>query len=224
MIISIPDLLSAAVLAEVRQIVTDANYQDGKLTAGHIARGVKQNLQIAAGDASITRAQELVSTALLQSDGVRLHAMPKRILPVTFNRYDIGMSYGNHVDNALMAAPGGVLRGDISITVFLSEPTDYEGGELVINSDVGAQKIKLAAGAALLYPSTTMHRVEAVTRGCRLAAITWVQSLVRDATQRQMLAELSGLVRWAHDKAPDTGEAMALGKIRANLVRLWADP
>lgn len=224
MIISISDILPAAVLTEVRQLAAAADYQDGKQTAGPIAREVKQNLQAVAGSAGIVRAQELITTALLQNDGIRLHAMPKRILPALFNRYDAGMAYGDHVDNALMAAPGGVVRGDISLTIFLSEPADYDGGELVINSDGGAQRMKLAAGAAVLYPSDTLHRVEAVTRGCRLAAVTWIQSLVRDARQRQLLAELAGLVRWAHTVAPETGEAAALGKIRANLVRLWADP
>lgn len=224
MVISISDLLPPAVLTEVRRIATAVNYQDGKHTAGQTVRGVKNNLQAVAGESAITHAQELIAGALLQNDGIRLHAMPKRILPVMFNRYDVGMTYGNHVDNAMMAAPGGAVRSDISVTIFLSEPTDYDGGELVINSDGGAQRVKLAAGAAVLYPSDTIHRVEAVTRGCRLAAVTWIQSLVRDARQRQLLAELAGLVRWAHNIAPETTETMTLGKIRANLVRLWADP
>jgi PKHD-type hydroxylase len=132
------------------------------------------------------------------------------------------MDYGGHVDNAIMGG-GEPMRADLSITVFLTDPADYDGGELVINSDGAPQPVKLAAGSAIVYLSTSIHKVEKVTRGSRLCGVTWAQSFVRDAGQREMLFELMQLARWARTTAPGSQEAMKVSKLRANLMRLWAE-
>ena len=149
--------------------------------------------------------------------------MPERIRGIRFSRYEPGMLYGNHVDNAIMGKSDR-WRSDVSFTIFLSDPADYDGGELVIESTLGAQAVKVASGAALVYPSSTVHRVAEVTRGQRLAAIGWVQSQVRDPAQREILYDLERIKRLMAERLPDVPETDWAFKTQANLLRMWADP
>lgn len=223
MIVTIPELLTAAELEEVRGLLAHCEFQDGRQSAGPGAREAKHNLQ-AADAPDLQRAREIVSAALLRNESFRLHALPQRLLPPMFSRYDAGMRYGEHVDNALMVAGGTTLRTDLSLTLFLSEADAYQGGALLVRGDAGSQRFRLPAGGAVLYPAGFLHAVEEVTRGSRLAAVSWVQSLVRDAGQRALLAELALLIQQARRRAPEADEALPLGRVRAALMRMWAEP
>ncbi|HEU5399096.1 MAG TPA: Fe2+-dependent dioxygenase [Gammaproteobacteria bacterium] len=222
MLFKIEGLLSTDEVARIRAALNDVKFVDGRATAGDAVRDVKNNLQAPAGEAGLDEARQLVATALLRSEAFNQRALPRRLLPAMFNRYDPGMQYGGHVDNAIM---GGMdpLRADVSVTVFLSEPGEYEGGALVVNSDGEARPVRMAGGGAVIYDATTIHRVEPVTRGSRLAAVVWCQSFVRDQARREILQELAELARWARGVAPGSQEAMKVSKVRANLMRMWAE-
>jgi PKHD-type hydroxylase len=222
MLLKIEGLLSAAELAQLRTQLADVKFEDGRTTAGVAVRDVKHNLQSAAQDQALAGPQQLLGAALVRNELFSQWVLPRRLLPPMFNRYDSGMDYGGHVDNAVMGG-GDPLRADVSITVFLTDPADYDGGELVINSDGEPQSVKLAAGSAVIYPSTSIHKVQKVTRGSRLCGVTWAQSFVRDEPRREMLYELMQVARWARGVAPGSAEAMKISKLRANLMRLWAE-
>jgi PKHD-type hydroxylase len=222
MLLKIEGLLSAAELAQLRTQLADVKFEDGRTTAGVAVRDVKHNLQSAAQDQALAEPQQLLGAALVRNELFSQWVLPRRLLPPMFNRYDSGMDYGGHVDNAVMGG-GDPLRADVSITVFLTDPADYDGGELVINSDGEPQSVKLAAGSAVIYPSTSIHKVQKVTRGSRLCGVTWAQSFVRDEPRREMLYELMQVARWARGVAPGSAEAMKISKLRANLMRLWAE-
>lgn len=223
MLLKIEGLLSTAEVARIREVLGKMQFVDGRATAGDAVRDVKRNLQITEQNKELDECRQLITAALLKVEAFNLRVLPRRMLPVMFNRYDVGMEYGSHVDNAIM---GGIdpVRADMSVTVCLSNPDEYEGGGLVINSDTESRPpFRPAAGTAVVYNSTTIHRVEPVTRGSRLAAITWVQSFVRDEARREMLLELSELARWARSVATGSTEAMKISKVRANLMRMWAE-
>jgi PKHD-type hydroxylase len=222
MLLKIEALLNAAELARIRQALAGVQFDDGRATAGAAVRDVKKNLQAAGQDKQLDEPRQIITAALLRSEAFSQHALPRRFLPPMFNRYDAGMEYGSHVDNAVMGS-GEPLRADLSVTVFLNEPADYDGGALVIDSDGPAHSVKLAAGSAVVYESTTIHRVEPVVRGSRLAAVTWVQSFVRESAQREMIQSLMELGRWARNVAPGSAEAMKIAKLRSNLMRMWAE-
>ena len=193
---------------------------DGKLTAGWHARTVKQNLQAAVGDPAMSEAGRLVGEALGRSELFRSAALPRRIRPPLLSRYEPGMTYGTHIDDAVMASE---LRADLSLTLFLESPESYEGGALVIESTGGEQSFKLPAGAAILYPANTLHRVEPVTLGARHVALTWIQSMVRDADKREILFDLDAVRRSSFRASGKTHEFDLLAKSYANLLRLWAE-
>jgi len=222
MLLTIEGLLGAEDVARLRALLKDAKFDDGKLTAGVAVRDIKNNLQTVAVDKSVEEPRALLSTALVNNDMLSRYALPRRILTPMFNRYDAGMEYGGHVDNAIMGG-GDPLRADLSVTVFLTAPVDYDGGELVIHSDGAAQAVKLPAGSAVVYPSTSIHKVNKITRGSRLAGVTWIQSFVRDAAQRETLFDLMQLAAWSRSVAPGSPEAMKISKIRSNLMRMWAE-
>lgn len=224
MLVTIPDLLAGDQLNTLLRILENASYRDGGATAGRYARPVKRNLQAAPQTPELQQARELISKALLDNECFRLWAMPRRILPPLFNRYDAGMAYGEHVDNALLSTANGVLRGDLSVTVFLSPRSDYQGGELVIDGAGEELRIKGEQGSAVLYPAGTLHRVEPVSSGRRLAAVSWVESLVRDGEQRRTLAEMAELVQRVRLLEGGEAQALQLNRLRANLVRMWAVP
>lgn len=212
-------VLDAPTLQSVRGTLAQAPFGDGAATAGWHARPLKHNLQ--------TRneaAAQQVQQSLLRHPVFRACTLPHRLSQPTFSRYLPGMSYGRHVDDALMSSQS-PLRSDLSVTLFLSDPADYDGGELVIESPSGEQACKLPAGQALVYPSTRLHRVSEVTRGERLAAILWVQSLVRDPAQREILFDLDTVRRSVWDQAgkAHSTEFDLLAKTYANLLRAWAE-
>ena len=182
----VPDLLSAEVVGEVRSQLEKAEWSDGKLTAGWHAKDVKRNQQLSAKQALTKPLVEQVKKTALAHPLFQAAARPRKIHTVRFNRYEAGMSYGRHTDDALMN--GG--RSDLSFTLFLSEPDSYEGGELVVEGMDSEQSYKLAAGSMIVYPSSSLHRVDAVTNGVRWAAVGWLQSWVREAARRELLFEL----------------------------------
>ena len=202
-------------------LLASATFDDGAATAGPAARGVKHNLQATGADTE--QARRLLNDALMRSQTFRGVALPFRILPAIFSRYGVGMTYGDHTDNPIMGADVPV-RTDLALTVFLSEPADYDGGELVIDVDRAAQRVKLPSGCGVVYPATSLHRVAPVTRGERVAAVTWVQSLVRDATQRDLLADLGTVLAALRASAPNARETLLVAKTRANLMRMWSEP
>ena len=222
MLFRMDGLLDATEVARIREVLKTADFVDGRATAGDAVRGVKRNLQATDADQELASCRKSISSALLQQEAFAQRVLPMRVMPPMFNRYDGGMEYGNHVDNAVMGV-GELVRADVSVTVFLSEPSEYDGGGLVINSDVQGQPLRLPAGSAVVYSSTSIHRVEPVTRGSRYAAVTWVQSFVREESRREILHELAELARWARGVAPGSAEATKASKVRANLMRMWAE-
>lgn len=212
MIFVIPDLISPELVQQARAILEIATWEDGAKTATGVAAGVKRNLQ-ASGDTVAVLARAILQV-IQASAVVQKFALPVKMSSPVFNRYDVDMSYGTHFDSAHMA---GSLRTDLSMTVFLTD--DYDGGHLII----GGSQFKPPAGSAVLYTTEHLHEVIPVTRGTRLAAILWIQSMVRDEAERALLRELGDLVHWAREVAPGSRESIQLGQLRANLFRRWMD-
>jgi PKHD-type hydroxylase len=213
------NVLTPAELQRLQALLATAAFEDGAATAGVAARNIKHNLQATSGQPGIEEARTLVGDALSRNETLRDHAFPLRMVPPVFSRYEPGMRYGEHTDNAMM----GNVRTDLALTLFLVAPESYDGGELVVEVDRDPRAIKLAAGCAIVYPATSLHRVEPVTRGRRLAAVTWMQSIVRDAARREILADLSTTLNHLRASTPNTRETLLLAKARANLVRMWSD-
>jgi len=221
MILCIANVLDADGIAFVREAMAGGTFVDGLMTAGWASRLVKKNEQLAAGPGA-QAAQKRVVDALAVNAVFSTAVMPQRIGPPLFARYTPGMSFGAHVDNAVMGADH--LRTDVSVTVFLAEPGTYDGGELVIDTASGEESYKLPAGSAVIYPSTTLHRVAEVTRGTREVAVTWVQSLVRSAERRELLFDLERARRALFERDGKTAEFDLLHKVASNLRRMWVEP
>lgn len=224
MIICISNLLDPSALGKVRDLLERARFADGKATAGWHARLVKDNEQAVASHPATQEAADLVAAALRGNEVFRAAVLPRRIRPVLFARYAEGRSYGAHVDDALMGLddPAGPLRTDVAVTVFLAPSSGYDGGELVVDSTAGEQAFKLEAGDAIAYPATTLHRVAPVTRGERLVAVTWVQSLVRDPAAREVLFDLDAARRAVFEREGKGPAFDLIAKSHANLLRRWA--
>jgi PKHD-type hydroxylase len=221
-LLHIPGILSASEVSTLRAELSNACFEDGAGTAGFLARDVKRNVQ-AAQDADATRrCAALVVQALQRNPLFFSAALPHRLHGPVFNRYDVGMTYGEHVDNALMGAAEGI-RADISATLFLTPPQEYEGGELVVQDGGVRQAIKLAPGELFLYPATSLHRVEPVRRGARLAAVLWIQSRVRDALRRRLLFDLDLALGALRQRVPDAPELVSVAAVYHNLLRQWAE-
>lgn len=219
----IPDLISPAERQQLVALLQQVEFVDGRETAAGSAYQ-KNNLQAGGPKELVQQAQRLVQGALDRHPKFRVLAMPRRVRPVTFNRYDEGMYYRDHTDHALLPATP-VVRGDLSMTLFLSDPQSYEGGELIMNSDNDSQMaVKLPAGHAVVYSAATMHRVNTVTKGARLGAVTVIESLVSNAAERELIGEMAQLVRWVQDTAPQSVEERRASKIYANLMRMWCRP
>jgi PKHD-type hydroxylase len=215
--LAIADVLTGAQLGELRAMLARGTFEDGRRTAGSAARSVKQNLQLPPGSPVYAEAAALVGATLTDNETFQSAALPRTMSQPLFSRYESGMAYGPHVDNALMQAP--TLRSDLAFTLFITDPGDYAGGELVLMDAEGDSSVKLPAGALYLYPATTLHRVEAVTAGRREVCVGWIQSLVRDPRVREMIFDL------ARAKALASGDARDLvAKTLANLLRLHAEP
>lgn len=219
----IAEILTTAQLQQVRQLLAEQPFHSGSKTAGWAATLVKNNEQLDANGPHYEKLQQLIITALAANEVFALAAMPKALRPLLFSRYTSGMGYGDHVDNALMGEEPRI-RSDLSFTLFLSAPDEYEGGELIIEDTAGTQAHKLDAGALVLYPSDTIHRVETVTSGVRQVAVGWVQCLIRDPRQRQILFDLEVVRRQLFQQQGKTAEFDTLSKSCSNLWRLWAEP
>ncbi len=223
MLFQVPNVLAADELNQVRSHLEQAKFIDGKLTAGWYAKPVKRNQQVQASNSAGQTVKSLIIEALRRNTLFQTAVRPRRIHSLLLSRYDIGMEYGRHTDNALMGGDA-FWRSDVSFTLFLSDPSEYEGGELVIESADNEQPYKLEAGSALAYPSTSLHRVNPVTKGIRLVAAGWVQSLVRDASDREMLFDLETVRRSTFAQHGKTPEFDLLSKSIANLLRKWVEP
>jgi PKHD-type hydroxylase len=226
MLLQIPQVLDAGALRQARELLAAAAWVDGRATAGPQAARAKRNQQL---DAATPAAQALRALVLGALDGHPLFfsaALPKRMLPPQFNRYEGEANhYGDHVDQAIRygSEPGQRVRTDLSCTLFLSDPADYDGGELVIEHSFGQQRVKLAVGDLVLYPGTSVHRVEPVTSGARLASFFWIESMIRRDDQRQLLFDMDMALmrlRAAHGESPET---VRLTGTYHNLLRMWAD-
>ena len=223
MILCIGEVLSSDAVARIVEELRSVEFVDGKRTAGWHARTVKRNTQADSRDRRVTRLRTEVDQAIQSHALFQMAARPRRIKPVMFSRYTEGMDYGNHVDDAVMSGPQGPMRTDLSFTLFLSDPESYDGGELVTETTAGEQSYKLPAGAMVLYPSSTLHRVAPVTRGERIAAVGWAQSQVRDPQQREILFDLDSVRRRMFDAGGKTPEFDAVSRSLANLLRMWAE-
>lgn len=221
-LLCIPDVLGWPELKSLRAVIAKGEFADGKTTAGARARRVKDNVQMTRGTEATRSAQATVLKALRGNETFQRAALPKSIRPPLISRYLPGMRYGAHVDDALMGR-GTKTRSDVAVTLFISDPADYEGGELLIESPYGPQEIKLPAGSAVIYPSSTLHRVAEVTRGERLAAVTWVQSYLRDPARRELLYDLHRIRTRLAALDPDSEETDLAYKTYANLLRLWSE-
>jgi PKHD-type hydroxylase len=225
MLLQIPDLLSREQVAQARQLLDPADWVDGRVTAGHQSARAKQNLQLPEDHPVAQRLGELILTALQRNALFVSAALPLRVFPPLFNRYEGGGSFGNHVDNSIRQIAGTALRirTDLSATLFLSDPQEYDGGELVIDDTYGVHSVKLAAGHLVLYPSTSLHRVTPVTRGARVASFFWIQSLVRDDWSRTLLFDMDSAIQRIAGEAPEHPSAVQLTGVYHNLLRRWAE-
>ncbi|MBO1074761.1 Fe2+-dependent dioxygenase [Roseomonas marmotae] len=225
MLITIPQLLTPAEVAHCRAVLEAAAWIDGRVTAGEQASAAKLNLQVPEGSREARELGELVLRALGRNPTFNAAALPLRVYPPMFNRYDTGMTFRAHVDNAIRHVPGGGrLRTDVSSTLFLTPPEDYDGGELVIEDTYGTQRVKLAAGDIVLYPATSLHSVTPVTRGSRWASFFWTQSMVKDDGQRRLLYELDNGIRQARADLPDDHPGvLSLTAAYHNLLRQWVE-
>lgn len=223
MILKIPSLLSSDDLRFIREKLAAAAWQDGRTTAGHQAVQVKQNEQLALDDPLAKELGNLIIDRLGKNPLFIAAALPMHVLPPRFNRYAGGGTYGDHIDNALFPLPanGGYLRTDLSCTLFLNDPSDYDGGELVMAGADKETRVKWAAGDLILYPSTSLHRVEPVTRGERLASFFWVQSLIRNQEQRDILFTMDQAIQSLTNDGADQKAIASLTGVYHNLMRAW---
>lgn len=224
MLLHIPDVLGREQVTQLRAALDAADWTDGRETVGAQGAQVKRNQQLP--DASPLRRQlgEVVLAALAENPLYHAAALPMRTLAPRFNRYQGGGQYGFHVDGAVMALDADVqLRSDVSCTLFLSGPDEYDGGELIVNDTYGEHEVKLPAGDLIVYPSSSLHRVTPVTRGARVAAFFWVQSLIRDDSRRRLLFELDASIQRLTQTGADAAAVLQLTGVYHNLLRQWAE-
>jgi PKHD-type hydroxylase len=225
MLLHIPNVLKTDELEQLRQLLAQAEWTDGKVTAGTQSEQVKRNIQLPETTVDAEAARLIVLKALHRHPLFFSAALPKKIYPPLFNQYKAGMDFGAHVDNAVRthAISGVNVRTDISCTLFLSDPESYEGGELVVEDTYGHQMVKLPAGDMVLYPGTSLHHVRPVTEGTRLASFFWVQSMVRDDAQRTLLFDMDAAIVTLRQQIGDTAAVIRLTGNYHNLIRMWAD-
>lgn len=218
----IENVLNQEELATIISHLEKAEFVDGKVTAGWYAKEVKNNQQVSAEESFLKKNRSIVLQALQRNSLFQAAVRPRKIRPILFSRYEPGMSYGMHTDNALMGKEEKT-RSDVSLTLFLNTASSYTGGELVVDTDWGEKSVKLDAGSMVVYPSSQLHRVETVTSGVRLAAVTWVQSWVRSLEEREILFELETVRQSMYEKYGRTQEFDILSKTHANLLRKWVE-
>jgi len=225
MLLHIPAVLTKEQVAHCMATLERAPWEDGRVTAGYQSARTKDNDQVPQDSDSARHLGEIVVSALNRSSLFISAALPQKIYPPMFNRYGVGKNFGSHVDNAIRSVPGAPVRvrTDLSATLFLSAPETYDGGELVIEDTYGAHKVKLPAGDMILYPATSLHNVERVTRGVRLASFLWIQSMVRDDGARALLYDIDCVIGEMNCAMPDSPAALKLMSCYHNLLRRWAD-
>ena len=226
MLLTLPDVLTPDQVLQARERLEKAGWADGRITAGHQSAQVKRNLQLPESDPAARELGDLL-LARLESNPLFLSAaLPKVVFPPLFNRYGVGMDFGNHVDNAIRQIPGTPIRirTDLSATVFLSDPGSYEGGQLIIEDTYGVHEVKLPSGSMVLYPSSSLHRVAPVTRGERLASFFWIQSMVRSDEQRTLLFDLDQSIQDVRRTDESHSALVQLTGSYHNLLRMWSEP
>jgi PKHD-type hydroxylase len=225
MLLQVPNVLSPEQVAQFRRTLGEADWADGRITAGYQSAQAKHNQQLPEESSVAQQLGETILSALQRSPLFMSAALPLKIFPPLFNRYEGGHSFGSHVDNAVRHVRGTPhrVRTDLSATLFLSAPDEYDGGELVIEDTYGLHSVKLPAGDLILYPASSLHLVRPVTRGARVASFFWIQSMVRDDGQRTLLYDLDRATQQVHRDLPDSSAAVQLTGVYHNLLRRWAD-
>ena len=225
MLIQIPTVLSAEQVAHARRLLDEAEWVDGKVTAGHQSARAKNNMQLPESHPVGRELGDIIVGALQRQPLFMTAALPLHVFPPLFNRYAGGQSFGSHVDNAIRQVPGTShrLRTDLSCTLFLSEPAEYDGGELMIEDVYGVHSVKLPAGHLVLYPSTSLHHVRPVTRGARVSSFFWLQSMVRDDGDRTLLFDLDAAIRSLTHERADHPIAVQLTAVYHNLLKKWSE-
>ena len=225
MLIQIPDVLSKEQVRQCREILDAADWVDGRATAGYQGAKVKNNRQLPEGSPAARELGDFVLAALERNALFISAVLPARVYPPLFNRYEGGETFGDHIDNAVRLMPGSgqKIRTDISSTLFLSEPDEYDGGELLIEDTYGTHTVKLPAGAMVVYPGTSLHRVTPVTRGVRIGSFFWTQSMIRDDGQRTLLFDLDSSIQRLNQQQADERALVHLTGCYHNLLRMWAE-
>ncbi|WP_158044994.1 Fe2+-dependent dioxygenase [Skermanella pratensis] len=223
--IHISDVLTADQVAHCRAVLESAAWVDGRVTAGHQSARTKKNLQVPESAPELPGLRDMILRALDANPVFMSATLPERVFPPLFNRYDAGMTFGAHVDNAIRPLPGGGgrIRTDISATLFLSGPDEYDGGELMIEDTYGAHSVKLPAGHMVVYPASSLHRVTPITRGSRWASFFWIQSIIRDDAARTTLFDLDMAINGVAADMPDHPSVVSLTNCYHNLIRRWAE-
>ena len=225
MLLPIPGVLTADQVAHARRLLEAAEWVDGKVTAGHQSAKAKDNAQIPENHPAAREVGEMILAALGQNSLFISAALPSRVFPPLFNRYSGGQAFGTHVDNAIrqVGSTGHRIRTDLSATLFFAGPEEYDGGELVVEDTFGTHEVKLPPGHLILYPSTSLHHVNPVTRGTRLCSFFWIQSMVRDDGQRTLLFDLDSAIQGIAHATPDHPATVPLTGVYHNLLRQWVE-
>jgi PKHD-type hydroxylase len=224
MMIHIPNVLTAEQVARCRDVMTRAAWIDGRATAGHQSAQVKKNLQLPETAPEACELGTMVIEALARSSLFMSAVLPKQVFPPLFNRYDAGMTFGSHVDNSIRGHANGIrIRTDVSSTLFISAPEDYDGGELLVEDTYGQHSVKLPAGDMIVYPATSLHHVTPITRGSRIASFFWTQSMIRDESRRSLLFDLDMAIIKLNRDHPDHASVVELTSVYHNLLRQWAE-
>lgn len=225
MLIEIPDVLTTEQVGQCRQMLAQAEWVDGRVTAGFQSARAKNNLQLPEEHPAARELGDLILASLERNSLFMAAALPLKVFPPLFNLYQGGQSFGNHVDNAIRQVKGTPhrVRTDLSATLFLAGPDEYEGGELIVEDTYGVHTVKLPAGHLVLYPSTSLHNVRPVTRGARIASFFWIQSMVRDDGQRTLLFDLDMSIQRLGTDMPDHPSTIQLTGVYHNLLRRWAE-
>ena len=226
MMVHIPNVLAPEQVARCRDVMVKAEWVDGRVTAGHQSQRVKNNLQLPEDSTQARELGQMVMQALGRSPLFFSAVLPKQVFPPLFNRYDAGMVFGSHIDNAIRthAASSVRVRTDVSSTLFISAPEDYDGGELVVEDTYGRHEVKLPAGDMIVYPGASLHNVTPITRGSRIASFFWTQSLIRDDARRALLFDLDMAILELTRDHPDHVSLVPLTGCYHNLLRQWAEP
>jgi PKHD-type hydroxylase len=224
MLLALPSVLTSEQVKRCRDLLAKAEWVDGRATAGYQGAAVKRNQQLAESSPLAREMGGMVLAALERNPLFISAALPNRVYPPLFNRYESGMEFGNHVDNAVRLHPadGTKFRTDLSATLFLASPDEYDGGELLIEDNFGVQQVKLPAGHMVLYPASSLHRVTPVTRGARVASFLWIESMVRDDAERTLLFDLDTAIQRLNATAADNAARLSLTNCYHNLLRKWA--